>query len=258
MKKVLFADSVAGYASPVFSAADAGASLSFMEAWLGALAYTTQIYFDFSGYSDMAIGLGRIFGICLPLNFSSPYKSRNIIEFWRRWHITLSQFLRDYLYYPLGGNRRGPVRRYVNLMLVMMLGGLWHGAGWTFFVWGALHGFYLMVNHGWRAFRGGQGADSVLAHLLSAALTFVSVVIAWVPFRSETFGGAAQMFQAMAGFNNLGLKVALGKSAEGFLTVFSLLLVAWFVPNTQEIMRKFMDPSFYSIITPRGLSRHLV
>jgi alginate O-acetyltransferase complex protein AlgI len=258
MKKVLFADSVAVYATPVFSAAEAGASLTFMNAWLGAVAYTTQIYFDFSGYSDMAIGLSRMFGISLPLNFSSPYKSRNIIEFWRRWHITLSQFLRDYLYYPLGGNRRGPVRRYVNLMVVMTLGGLWHGAGWTFFIWGALHGFYLLVNHGWRAFRGDRRSDSALAHLASGALTFIAVAVALVPFRSETFGGAARIVQAMAGFNNFGLNVALSKSAEGFLTVIALLLVIWLVPNTQEIMRNFMDPSFYSIITPRGLFRRLV
>ena len=114
------------------------------------LAYTFQLYFDFSGYSDMAIGAARVFGVRLPVNFFSPYKSTSIIEFWRRWHMTLSQFLRDYLYIALGGNRKGKYRRYVNLFLTMLLGGLWHGAGWPFVVWGGLHGGYLMINHGWR------------------------------------------------------------------------------------------------------------
>ena len=113
---------------------------TFFEAWVGALAYTFQLYFDFSGYSDMAIGLARMFGIRFPMNFNSPYKAANIIDFWRRWHITLSRFLRDYLYIPLGGNRKGPSRRHVNLMATMLLGGLWHGAGWTFVIWGGLHG----------------------------------------------------------------------------------------------------------------------
>ena len=119
---------MAHYANPVFAAAERGMHVSLIEAWGGVLAYTFQIYFDFSGYSDMAIGLGLMFGIRLPLNFYSPYKATSIIDFWRRWHITLSRFLRDYLYIPLGGNRKGPRRRYVNLMATMLLGGLWHGA----------------------------------------------------------------------------------------------------------------------------------
>ena len=149
-KKVLLADQAAPFADAVF---DRGAllPLTFAEAWVGALAYTMQIYFDFSGYSDMAIGLSLMFGVRLPVNFNSPYKSKSIIEFWRRWHMTLSRFLRDYVYIPLGGNRRGPVRRYANLMATMLIGGLWHGAGWTFVIWGALHGLYLMANHAWNA-----------------------------------------------------------------------------------------------------------
>src|SRR5205823_6416729 len=125
--------------------------LTFLSAWIGVLAYTFQLYFDFSGYSDMAIGLSRLFGIKLPLNFNSPYKAENISDFWRRWHMTLSRFLRDYLYIPLGGNRRGPWRRYTNLVITMGLGGLWHGAGWGFLVWGLLHGAYLCVHHAWLA-----------------------------------------------------------------------------------------------------------
>ncbi len=149
-KKVVIADELAKYASPVFTAADSGEIITIIQAWEGALGYSFQLYFDFSAYSDMAIGIGLMFGIRLPDNFNSPYKAASIIEFWRRWHITLSTFLRDYLYIPLGGNRKGRLRRYVNLMLTMLLGGLWHGAGWTFIVWGGLHGLYLCINHFWR------------------------------------------------------------------------------------------------------------
>jgi D-alanyl-lipoteichoic acid acyltransferase DltB (MBOAT superfamily) len=148
-KKTVLADTIATYATPVFRAAQAGAEPTLFEAWGGALAYTFQLYFDFAGYSDMAIGLALMFNIRLPINFNSPYKATNIIDFWRRWHITLSRFLRDYLYIPLGGNRHGVARRYGNLMLTMLLGGLWHGAGWTFIVWGGLHGMFLFMNHFW-------------------------------------------------------------------------------------------------------------
>src|SRR5262249_55950308 len=153
--------------------------------------FTAQLYFDFSGYSDMAIGLGIMFGILLPVNFRSPYKATCIIEFWHRWHITLAEFLRDYLYYPLGGNRKGASRRYANLMIVMLLGGLWHGAAWTFIFWGALHGGYLMINHGWRNIASPRLA--IVDRLLTpfyALLTFLCVLIAWVFFKSPDFGTA--------------------------------------------------------------------
>ena len=149
-KKVLLADSIAEYANPLFASPSPP---TLFDAWTGALAYTFQLYFDFSGYSDMAIGLSRLFGVRLPLNFASPYQAASVIDFWRRWHMTLSRFLRDYLYFALGGNRRGTLRRYLNLFVTMLLGGLWHGAGWTFVIWGGLHGIYLMINHGWQAFR---------------------------------------------------------------------------------------------------------
>ena len=145
-KKILIADNLAPYANAVFAAPGA---VSAAEAWLGVIAYTMQLYFDFSGYSDMAIGLSRMFNVDLPLNFYSPYKATSIVEFWRRWHISLSRFLRDYLYIPLGGNRVGPARRYLNLLITMILGGLWHGAAWTFVIWGALHGLFLLLNHAW-------------------------------------------------------------------------------------------------------------
>ncbi len=163
-KKVLGADTFVALVGPVFAAATAGQEVTMVEAWTGALAYTLQLYFDFSGYSDMAIGLARMFGIQFPRNFDSPYKATSIVDFWRRWHITLSSFLRDYLYIQLGGNRKGPARRYLNLFLTMLLGGLWHGAGWTFVVWGALHGFYLVVNHAFAALRGGAGLGPAGQH----------------------------------------------------------------------------------------------
>src|SRR6185437_7669899 len=150
-----------------------------------------------SGYSDMAIGAALLFGIRLPLNFSSPYKSASIIEFWRRWHMTLSRFLRDYLYVPLGGNRHGETRRYFNLLLTMLLGGLWHGAGRTFILWGMLHGAYLIANHLWRAATGGREIRAM--RLLGRVLTFVAVVIGWVIFRAPNLSTAATMLASMAG-----------------------------------------------------------
>jgi len=148
-KKVVLADGIAVYATPVFEIAEFNVALTFFEAWGGALAYSFQLYFDFSGYSDMAIGIARMFGIRLPLNFNSPYKAISIIDFWRRWHLTLSRFFRDYVYIPLGGQRKGEIRRLVNLAITMLLGGLWHGAGWTFVFWGGLHGLFLVINHIW-------------------------------------------------------------------------------------------------------------
>ena len=150
-KKVVLADNVARFVEPAFKAAAAGTPVGLADAWIGTISYALQIYFDFSGYSDMAIGLALMMGIRFPLNFNSPYKAASLIDFWRRWHMTLSRFLRDYLYIPLGGGRRGEAQRYLNLMVTMLLGGLWHGASWNFFVWGALHGSGLAVNHLWRS-----------------------------------------------------------------------------------------------------------
>ncbi|MGZ5872680.1 MAG: MBOAT family O-acyltransferase [Bradyrhizobium sp.] len=206
-KKVVIADNLAQFVSPVFAHLDAGGGVTTPWAWLATLAYTLQIYFDFSGYSDMAIGLALLFGIRLPVNFRSPYKASSIIEFWRRWHITLSRFLRDYLYIPLGGNRLGEQRRYLNLMLTMVLGGLWHGAGWNFFIWGGLHGLYLCANHLWQAWRGAHtkvsatvGFATRLTTAFSWAITFFAVVIAWVFFRARTAAGAWQMLAGLFGF----------------------------------------------------------
>jgi D-alanyl-lipoteichoic acid acyltransferase DltB (MBOAT superfamily) len=202
-KKVVIADNLAQFVSPVFAHLDAGGGVTTPWAWLAILAYSLQIYFDFSGYSDMAIGLALMFGIRLPVNFRSPYRAISIIEFWRRWHITLSRFLREYLYIPLGGNRLGEQRRYINLMVTMLLGGLWHGAGWNYLIWGGLHGVYLSINHLWRGWRGGN------AHVPAAgwatkgfcwAITFFAVVVAWVFFRARTMAGAWQMLGGLFGF----------------------------------------------------------
>jgi D-alanyl-lipoteichoic acid acyltransferase DltB (MBOAT superfamily) len=206
-KKVMVADRIAVYATPVFDAADAGSALTFLEAWGGALAYTFQLYFDFSGYSDMAIGLGHLFGIRLPQNFNSPYRVASIIEFWRCWHMTLSRFLQQYLYIALGGNRRGSARRYANLMITMLLGGLWHGAGWNFVLWGGLHGLYLVVNHLWRALWGERQStpwrERRLLRVFPWALTFVCVVFAWVLFRAQTLDGALLILRTMLGVDGI-------------------------------------------------------
>ncbi len=201
-KKVVIADNLAQFVSPVFAHLDAGGGVTTSWAWLATLAYTLQIYFDFSGYSDMAIGLALLFGIRLPVNFRSPYQATSIIEFWRRWHITLSRFLRDYLYIPLGGNRLGEQRRYVNLLVTMLLGGLWHGAGWNFLVWGGLHGLYLGINHLWRGWRGSKPEASIAGLMVKGAgwaITFFAVVVAWVFFRTKTAAGAWQMLQGLFG-----------------------------------------------------------
>lgn len=203
VKKVVLADGFALIATPVFQMANSG-GVSGMDAWGGALAYSLQIYFDFSGYCDMAIALSLMFGIVLPFNFNSPYKSRSIVEFWRRWHITLSRFLRDYLYIPLGGNRHGGVRRNINLAVTMLLGGLWHGAGWTFILWGGLHGLYLVINHGWGEIIRRSPMLSRLAGTLPYAIaallmTQAAVVIAWVFFRADGIDAASHILAAMSG-----------------------------------------------------------
>lgn len=238
-KKVIIADTLALYATPVFGAADAGLAIDAAAAWQGALAYTGQIYFDFSGYSDMAIGLGLMFGIRLPINFFSPYKSKSIIEFWRRWHITLSRFLRDYLYIPLGGNRKGATRRYLNLFLVMLIGGLWHGAGWTFVVWGALHGIYLMINHAWHKFSPPRTGAERLGGYAAQGLTLIAVIAAWVFFRAETFGGALSMLTGMAGMSDGALELF---TSESLLPIAAAMGIALLLPNTLEIAR-YVGPS---------------
>ncbi len=213
-KKTVLADQFALFADPVFAAASSGA-VAGAQAWQGMLAYTLQLYFDFSGYADMALGLGLLFGLKLPVNFDSPYRARSIIEFWRRWNITLSQFLRDYLYIPLGGGRRGEGRRALNLLLTMLLGGLWHGAGWTFIAWGGLHGLFLLINHRWRGLlerhAGLRARAARVPDWCWVGLTFSVVALAWVPFRAEHFAAAARLYAGLLRLDELG--AALGDAA---------------------------------------------
>lgn len=196
-KKLVLADTVSPFADVLFNGSGPP---DLIAAWNGTLAYSLQIYFDFSGYSDMALGLGWMFGIRLPVNFDAPYRATSIVEFWRRWHITLSGFLRDHLYIPLGGNRRGPGRRWVNLFLTMLLGGLWHGASWTFMAWGAMHGALLAVNHAWWKFFGGPK----LPVPVGMALTFVAVSFAWVLFRAEDLARSIEIWGALVGLSGFG------------------------------------------------------
>jgi alginate O-acetyltransferase complex protein AlgI len=234
-KKIIIADTVSQFSTPVFAAFDAGQRLSLIEAWIGALSYTFQIYFDFSAYCDMALGISRMFGILLPVNFLSPYQATSIIDFWRRWHITLSRFLRDYLYIPLGGNRRGRLRRYLNLSLTMLLGGLWHGASWNFIIWGGLHGLYLVINHAYRSV--GPKAHGQWRKAGDWLLTFLAVVVAWVFFRAETFRGAFVMLKTMFGMRGPLVPSALPAGSLGLLAL--LLILCVLAPNIYVLMRRF-------------------
>jgi alginate O-acetyltransferase complex protein AlgI len=258
-KKVVLADGVASYATPIFDAASKGFNFVIQDAWAGALAYTYQLYFDFSGYCDMAIGASLMFGIILPLNFNSPYKSTSITEFWRRWHMTLSRFLRDYLYIPLGGNRKGGARRYINLFVTMLLGGLWHGAGWTFVIWGMLHGFYLCINHAFSAAGNRLGLN--IRHPIGLAaswlLTFVAVVVAWVFFRADGVHSALRLLAAMVNITPDGaasFKTDAATTMFAWVWIALLTLLVIVGPNSQEIMRNYLN-SVAHVEKPQHLSR---
>lgn len=198
-KKLVLADGLARFADPGFAAVARLQPISLIEAWVALLAYALQIYFDFSGYSDMAIGLAKMFGINFPINFNSPYQAANISDFWRRWNITLSGFLREYLYIPLGGNRHGEARRIFNLMVTMLLGGLWHGAALRFLLWGGVHGVYLVI-HGWS-----ERLKLRVPKILGWALTLFCVLMAWVPFRAAGFAPAVDFYRGLFGFNGVAI-----------------------------------------------------
>lgn len=257
-KKTVIADTLAIWVQEGF---DRSAQLNMVEGWISALSYTFQLYFDFSGYCDMAIGIALLFNIRLPVNFNSPYRAANIIDFWRRWHITLSSFLRDYLYIALGGNRRGAARRYANLLMTMILGGIWHGAGWTFALWGVLHGVYLVINHAWHAFRRRAGFPPGEPHPVGAwlgrATTLLAVIVGWVLFRAESLDAARLILAGMIGLNGLTLPPELaGRLAHlpiDFLDIefarlplfdgppqaawmAALFAIALFLPNSQQLV----------------------
>jgi len=263
-KKVVLADSLAGWATPQFDAVAAGQALGAAQGWLGVLAYSFQIYFDFSGYSDMAIGLGRLFGIRLPENFASPYQASGPIDFWRRWHRTLSRFLRDYLYIPLGGNRRGRGRRYGNLMATMVLGGLWHGASWNFALWGGFHGLLLVANHGWRALRRRAAGGEVSSAAAGAwglhtarALTFLAVSVAWVPFRAADLPSAGRMLGALVGAHGALAGPPIAEPGVALAWLCTCLAIVWGLPNSQTWMRRFEPILGSPPAAPAGWRRHL-
>ena len=266
-KKVIIADPLGANASPVFAVASDGAIPSLYDAWYGALNYTLQIYFDFSGYSDMAIGLGLLFGLRLPMNFNSPFKARNVIDYWGRWHMTLTRFLTAYIYNPIvmritrsrmaAGKplpRRGKMSLGTFIILVayptvltMFISGVWHGAGWQFVVFGLLHGFYLVVAHGFRALKARRGlpmdSDNRLLHGAAVLLTFLCVVVAMVFFRADSVTAAMAILSGMAGLSELSTKF----DKSDFLTIAVLLAFVWTMPNVQQWMARFQT----ALDTPR-------
>jgi alginate O-acetyltransferase complex protein AlgI len=224
-KKVVIADTFAIWATAGF---DQTNTLTFFPAWATSLSYTFQIYFDFSGYTDMALGSAKLFNIYLPPNFNTPYRADNIQEFWRRWHMTLSRWLRDYLYIPLGGNRKGPTRTYINLMLTFLLGGLWHGAGWTFVIWGLLHGVGTSIHKLWSHSR------FQLSAFTGWLATFFFLNITWVFFRATNCDRAINILQSMAGFNGF----VFPKQLRSLLAPFDLTHGKLFagIGNAYEIL----------------------
>lgn len=233
-KKVLIADVIAVQADACFGSDLA--TLDMGTAWIGSLAYTMQLYFDFSGYSDMAIGLGRIMGFKFPENFNNPYTSRSITEFWRRWHMTLGNFIMNYLYIPLGGNRRGKGRTYLNLWICFLLSGLWHGAAWTFVAWGAFHGFFIVLE---KMFKVKRDKLSTLSSTLLTLLTFIIVNFGWVMFRADSIGQAFDYYKAMFSFNFDGFNWGAGRQFYTMLiiaVIFSFLTLFPFGKKIEQVV----------------------
>jgi alginate O-acetyltransferase complex protein AlgI len=279
-KKVVLGDTIAVHANTAFATVAAGGSATLLEAWGAVMAFNFQIYFDFSGYSDMAIGLARLFGIRLPINFDSPYKAVNFIDFWRRWHITLTNFMRDCLYFPLGGSRKGVPRQYLNIMIIMLICGLWHGAGWTFVLWGGLHGLYIVINHLWLSLRRRWGHDldhptwygTIFARCITLSALLFSIAI----FRADNLHTAWSMIKGLAGCHGVilpvyhlkafglgflepvlaGWNIQVGTTSllgryplEGMLICW---LIVWFMPNTQEIMSRAEPALHYHLQASEG------
>ncbi len=260
-KKVAIADTLSVYAVNGF---DLASSLKFIEAWVTALSYTFQLYFDFSGYTDMAIGAALLFNIKLPINFNSPYKALNIQDFWRRWHITLSRFLRDYVYIPLGGSRKGDLVTYRNLFLTFLIGGIWHGAGWTFVFWGALHGIGMVVHRIW------QKIGFKLHKFIAWFITFNFVNITWVFFRAKDFDDAIKVLKGMFGLNGVVLPFSLSEkfrflvdygvefnrimenidaNTSILVIIFAVFAISVFAKNSYEFLVSFRPKKVYLFIT---------
>lgn len=241
-KKSVLIDPYVPFIDVVFDHAAAGHAISFMDGWTGAIGYSFQIYLDFSGYSDMAIGLALIFGLRLPINFFSPYKAASIREFWRRWHITLSRFLQAYVYIPIGGSRHGMARTMLALLGTMTLGGLWHGAGWQFIIWGMLHGAMLVINHVWHKFAQANGVlRRITAWRLYRALmvvvTFAALAVTWVFFRAPDIDSAMRIIRGMFGLTDAPSVTDITKGiAIAFPVYFAFV---WALPNTIQITKRF-------------------
>ena len=229
IKKLLLADPFGVFVDQIHTENLALQSVTFGDAWFSAFAFTLQIYFDFSAYSDMASGLAKILGINLPINFNSPYKAVNVAEFWRKWHMTLSRWLRDYLYFPLGGNRYGLTRSIFNLFIVFFLGGLWHGANWTFIIWGLLHGFGVAFSKVMEKF------EFTFPKIISVTLTFLFVNLSWVVFRADNIDSASSLYLIL--FGQEGLNMSLRESASLSFLCLGLLIV-FILPNTHEVIPK--------------------
>ena len=260
-KKVAIADNIAPWANEVFSHAD---NLTMLEAWIGALSYTFQLYFDFSGYSEMAIGLGLMFNLHFPINFNSPYQSSSIIDFWRRWHMTLGLWVKNYLYIPMGGNRHGQFKKMRNLLVSMLIIGFWHGAGWTFIIWGGLHGVFLVINHIWLRF------ERALPKFPARVITFICVMCLWVFFRAKSVNDALYILNRMVDVSYLSLPdTGTIESKFGWLANYGVQFMPWassglpikkclvllpiiyivlyFTPNVMNVLKSHELKVWYSI-----------
>mgnify|MGYP003956631731 CR=1 FL=1 len=261
-KKVILADTFASYSDDPFNAVDNGYQISFFESWLSMISFSLQIYFDFSGYTDMATGLAKIFGITLPINFNSPYKSKSIIEFWRKWHITLSRFLKECVYIPLGGNRNGRYISFLYILITMLVGGLWHGASWNFVIWGFFHAILIIINHTFNLiFKKKENyIFKNLINTIKVAITFFFVSLGWIIFKTSSMMSAKIFFSGLFGLNGFALNANLEKylndtlflnlldiefknifyygSSQIYFIIFGLLIV-FLMPNTLELMKNY-------------------
>ena len=233
-KKIFLADQCGVYANQIFKTIPA--TLSIIDSWIGTIAYSLQLYIDFSAYSDMATGLAYMFGICLPINFNSPYQATSLIDFWRRWHITLSNFLRDYLYIPLGGNRNGEFKKHIYIFITMVIGGFWHGANYTFIIWGAIHGVFLIINHINRDHLKLLQNKSILNLIISKFLVLLIVTLAWVFFRAPSVLHATEMIGIMFGTN--GLDITTIFSTKQLIALIGLSGLMLILPNTYSLFSK--------------------
>ena len=261
-KKVVLADTFASYSDDPFNAVDNGYQISFFESWLSMISFSLQIYFDFSGYTDMATGLAKIFGITLPINFNSPYKSKSIIEFWRKWHITLSRFLKECVYIPLGGNRNGRYISFLYILITMLVGGLWHGASWNFVIWGFFHAILIIINHTYNlVFKKKENyIFQNLINIIKVAFTFFFVSFGWIIFKTSSMMSAKIFFSGLFGLNGFALNPNLEKYVNDtlFLNLLDVefknifyygssqiyfiivgLFVVFLMPNTLELMKNY-------------------